>query len=125
MEIKYSTPDVYPITKTFIIDGETITSAVGDDAATRIKDFFAANGTTTPPAFIADLKMVLTEHAILSATMRSISHGSFASTDKDPVYVGDVVSESSRVFTPQEAAVNALDMINDVNNPLTTFIAAN
>lgn len=50
------------------------------------------------------------------STLEVIASGRFTSTDKEPTYAGGVVSPGNRIYTPAEAARNALGHIADEEN---------
>jgi len=121
MEITYSDITKYPLTQIAKIDELVIDLGAGKTPVDRLRDLIAAtmisNGdsSTTQLAdpLLKDVAALISQLSIAQLTLGAIAEGKFPSTDKDPQYAGGVASASSRIFTPQEAAANAVADMKD------------
>jgi hypothetical protein len=123
MEIQFSSSDTYPIKRSVTVADTTLEIGAQENASDRVKDYLFvkagvnAEGYLNPIAdpFLKDVQKLSAEHAILLASLEIIAMGKFTSTDKEPQYAGGVVSPGNRIFTPQEAAKNALEMLKQIS----------
>lgn len=119
MDITFSPIDIYPVTKTAHFDEVAVDLGAGKTPQQRITDFIVAkfgydeDGKVNPitDPFLADVYAVASQYAIVVATVGSIATGTFTSTENEPQYAGGVISEGNRIFTPREAASNALEAL--------------
>lgn len=102
-------------------NGVTVTLPTPDTALLRLTEYlnqrlgFTEDGYRNPTddPFLADLALVLTQASTAIGTLEVMTTGAFASTADKPVYAGGVVSEGNRIYTPQEAACNAMEQIRE------------
>lgn len=130
--INYTSSESYPVSQTINIDGQEVDLSrieafapfLSKNARERLLDFTRAKrqeavaaGDLSPHSnpFFADLVTLIHQHMHALATLESIAAGSFTSTEDNPQYAGNIVSEGNRIFTPQEAAQNALDAMENVH----------
>jgi len=117
MDVEFSSTENYPVIKTISLDGEVLDMGPGAEEIERLKDFIAATagrdseGNLNPieDPLLKDVAVLVQRYATIMATMSVIADGKFTSTDTEPQYASGVVHPSYRIFTPQEAAKQALE----------------
>lgn len=119
MNMHYSSPETYPITRSIAEEALELDLGASETAHERIKDYIIAlNGTDAhgeinpiEDPFMNDVNTLANRHHILLATLELIAMGSFTSTANEPQYVNGVEDEGNYILTPQEAAAHVLESL--------------
>lgn len=124
MNIGYTSSANYPVSRTITIEGldsdliPELAGITSNTAWERLHDFTNAKqaeaGSGNQDLFLTDVNTLVQQYMTALAALEVIAAGRLTSTDENPKYAGGVADERNRIFTPQEAALNALkEMGND------------
>ena len=123
MDFEFSDPAHYPVRVGITTKGVETDLGVGVEARGRLSAHLQAlvgfdnktkvtNPITDPRD--KDISTVLAQYKYALAALEAIATGVFPSTDENPQYAGGVVSPGNRIYTPAEAAKNALEAIKRI-----------